>query len=53
MSLRGPVLEFRSDQGTYFIGPVGELGIQAVNVQDPPISDFLSDRRIICRFSAP
>lgn len=31
-ALRGPVKEFRSDQGTNFIGAVNELGLNCVNI---------------------
>ncbi|VDI37855.1 Hypothetical predicted protein [Mytilus galloprovincialis] len=38
-ALRGPVKEFRSDQGTHFIGAINELDITSFNVEDQPIKD--------------
>lgn len=52
-ALRGPVKEFRSDQGTNFIGAVNELGLNCVNVEDQNIKNFLDINKSIWKSNPP
>ncbi|XP_062610035.1 uncharacterized protein LOC134271839 [Saccostrea cucullata] len=52
-SLRGPVKVFRSDRGTNFVGATDELGIQALNVEDGPISNYLNQTKAVWIFNSP
>jgi hypothetical protein len=45
-ALRGPVKEFRSDQGRNFIGAVNEFGLNCVNIEDLTIKNFLDINRL-------
>ena len=40
-AIRGQAKEYRSDRGTNFIGSVDPLQIDAINVEDSPVRDFL------------
>ena len=40
-AIRGQAKEYRSDIGTNFIGAVDPLQIDAINVEDSPVRDFL------------
>jgi hypothetical protein len=50
IALRGNVEEFRSDQGTNFIGATSDLGIDVVNGE---VKDFLNDKKVKWIFNAP
>nr|XP_049576325.1 uncharacterized protein LOC125968877 [Syngnathus scovelli] len=50
LSIRGPVRNLRSDQGTNFIGACNELQI---NVDDPQIKDYLQEQSCTWTFNAP
>jgi hypothetical protein len=52
-ALRGPVKEFRSDQGTNVIGAVNELGLNCVNVENQNIKNFLDISKSIWKFNPP
>lgn len=52
-ALRGPVKEFKSDQGTNFIGAVNELGLNCVNVEDQNIKNFLDINKSIWKSNPP
>ena len=53
VALRGPVIEFRSDRRTNFIGAVNELNIPADFVEDPLVEDYLKENRLIWLFNPP
>ena len=53
VSLRGPVKLFRSDRGTNFIGATDDLRIDALNVEDGAVQDFLHKSGITWIFNAP
>ena len=53
VSLRGPVKLFRSDRGTNFIGATDDLQIDALNVEDGAVQDFLHKSGITWIFNAP
>ncbi|KAK3102609.1 hypothetical protein FSP39_012632 [Pinctada imbricata] len=53
IALRGKVQIIRSDRGTNFIGAVSPLQMNAVNVEDGPISDFLHKNGTTWIFNAP
>ena len=50
IGLRGNVTEFRSDQGTNFIGATEDLGIETIR---GPVKNFLDQSRIKWIFNAP
>ncbi|KAK3107295.1 hypothetical protein FSP39_011321 [Pinctada imbricata] len=52
-AIRGNVKEFFSDRGTNFVGCCNTLGIPAINVEDPSIKDFLSDKETVWKFNTP
>lgn len=45
VSIRGKVLEYRSDRGTHFVGST-DTKTDAVNAEDPTIQKFLLSERI-------
>ena len=53
ISIRGRVVEFRSDRGTNFVGCTDELGINAVNIEDPTFRSFLNKSGCSWIFNAP
>lgn len=53
VSIRGPVKQIRSDRGTNFIGAVDDLKINAVNVEDGSVKDYLYDSGIEWLFNSP
>ena len=53
VSIRGEVKEFRSDRGTNFVGATDDLNIQAINVEDGPVGDFLCNKGTIWIFNPP
>ncbi|VDI38982.1 Hypothetical predicted protein [Mytilus galloprovincialis] len=52
-AIRGPVSHFRSDRGTNFVGSIKELGIQAINVEDGRMKDFLRNQGTTWQFNPP
>lgn len=53
ISIRGKVQEFRSDQGTNFVGSIDDLKIDTVNVEDGQIKDFLYNKGVVWKFNPP
>jgi hypothetical protein len=45
IAIRGHVKEFRSDQGTNFIGSTEHLGVDVINVKDRHIKVFFINQR--------
>jgi hypothetical protein len=41
IALRGPVSHFRSDRGANLVGSIEDLGIQAINVEDYKVKEYL------------
>ena len=41
VSIRGKVLEYRSDRGTNFVGSTDNVRTDAVNIEDPAVRQFL------------
>ena len=53
MALRGPVVQFRSDRGTNFIGAVHELNIPSDLVEDPISKKYLDENHVTWVFNPP
>ena len=53
ISYRGPVVEFRSDRGTNFVGATKDLKIDAINIEDEPVNKYLLKNNTVWRFNAP
>ncbi|XP_065939434.1 uncharacterized protein [Magallana gigas] len=53
IAIRGPVMEFRSDRGTNFIGATEDLRIDTINIEDGPTNRFLFNSGTIWKFNAP
>lgn len=53
MSLRGPVIEIRSDRGTNFLGALDAIQADAVYTGKGPIRDNLRNNRITWIFNPP
>lgn len=53
IAIRGPVMEFRSDRGTNFIGATDDLRIDTINIEDGPTNRFLFNSGTIWKFNAP
>ena len=51
--MRGPVVEFRSDRGTNFVGATKDLKIDAINIEDEPVNKYLLKNNTVWRFNAP
>lgn len=49
--IRGRVQEFRSDRGMNFLGTTESLGVNAINVEDGPVGQFLLDKRAVWIFN--
>lgn len=52
-AIRGQAKEYRSDRGTNFVGAVDPLQINAINVEDSPVKDYLYSRGIVWTFNPP
>ncbi|XP_061166266.1 uncharacterized protein LOC133175165 [Saccostrea echinata] len=52
-AIRGEVKVFRSDRGTNFVGATDDLKIDAVNVEDGELKDYLYKSGTIWIFNAP
>lgn len=46
-AIRGQAKEYRSDRGTNLVGAVDSLQINAINVKDSPVNDYLYSRGIV------
>ncbi|XP_061169198.1 uncharacterized protein LOC133178524 [Saccostrea echinata] len=53
VAIRGPVIQFRSDRGTNFIGATQDLSINAEFVEKGPVGTFLSNSRTSWVFNPP
>ena len=53
IAIRGKVQIIRSDRGTNFVGAVSPLQMNALNVEDGPIKDFLHKNGTTWIFNAP
>ena len=53
MSIRGKVKVFRSDRGTNFIGSPDSLHIEAINIEDGTVRDFLYRQGTVWLFNPP
>ena len=53
IAIRGNVVNFRSDRGTNFVGSTDYLSVDAINVEDGPIKDFMCRNRISWIFNPP
>ena len=53
MAVRGPMKLIRSDRGTNFVGSTDDLGINAVNVEDDSVKQFLYDQGATWLFNPP
>lgn len=53
MAVRGPVKLFRSDRGTNFVGSTDNLGINAINVEDSSVKQFLYSQGCTWLFNPP
>ncbi|KAK3102130.1 hypothetical protein FSP39_009042 [Pinctada imbricata] len=53
VSIRGPVVQFRSDRGTNIVGASEDLAIDAQFIEKGPVSDFLLSSRTTWIFNPP
>ena len=53
IAIRGPVSHFRSDRGTNFVGSIEDLGIQAINVEDCKVKEYLRNNNSTWQFNSP
>ena len=53
IAIRGPVSHFRSDRGTNFVGSIEDLGIQAINVEDCKVKEYLCSNNSSWQFNPP
>ena len=53
VSIRGKVLEYRSDRGTNFIGSTDNAKTDVVNVEDPAVRKFLLSEGSTWIFNPP
>lgn len=53
ISIRGKVKLYRSDRGTNFVGATEDLGIQAINVDDRQMKDYLLKTGSTWIFNSP
>ncbi|XP_033733157.1 uncharacterized protein LOC117322392 [Pecten maximus] len=53
ISIRGPVREFRSDNGTNFVGCTQDMGFQTISVDEPKLANFLLENSTVWRFNPP
>lgn len=52
-AIRGLAKEYRSDRETNFVGAVDPLQINAINVEDSPVKDYLYSRGTVWTFNPP
>ncbi|XP_052089512.1 uncharacterized protein LOC127726248 [Mytilus californianus] len=53
IAVRGPIIQFRSDRGTNFIGATSELNIDPEFVEKGPIKEFLLKSGTTWKFNPP
>ncbi|XP_053389483.1 uncharacterized protein LOC123532195 [Mercenaria mercenaria] len=53
LAIRGKVKVFRSDRGTNFVGATDDLSIDAINVEDRNVKNFLDDTGTTWLFNPP
>ena len=53
IAIRGPVRIFRSDRGTNFVGATDDMNVNAVNVEDGTMRNFMDDNRTTWIFNPP
>ncbi|XP_033728036.1 uncharacterized protein LOC117317344 [Pecten maximus] len=53
VSIRGPIVQLRSDRGTNFVGAAKELGLKTVFVEGKETQDFLQENRCTWIFNPP
>lgn len=53
IAIRGSVSHFRSDRGTNFVGSIEDLGIQAINVEDCKVKEYLRNSNSTWQFNPP
>lgn len=53
VAIRGKVKQIRSDRGTNFVGATDVLCINAVNVEDGPVKEYLYKSGVIWLFNPP
>ncbi|KAK3082830.1 hypothetical protein FSP39_006584 [Pinctada imbricata] len=53
VAIRGPVVQFRSDRGTNFVGATEDLSIDAEFVEKGPVGKFLSSSGTTWKFNPP
>lgn len=53
IAIRGPVSHFRSGRGTNFVGSIEDLGIQAINVEDCKVKEYLRNSNSTWLFNPP
>lgn len=52
-AIRGKAKEYRSDRGTNFVGAVDLNAINAINVEDSSVKDYLCSRGTVWTFNPP
>lgn len=53
VAIRGKVKQIRSDRGTNFVGATDDLHINAVNVEDGPVKEYLYKSGVVWLFNPP
>ncbi|XP_061178286.1 uncharacterized protein LOC133186914 [Saccostrea echinata] len=53
VAIRGKVKQIRSDRGTNFVGATDNLQINAVNVEDGPLKEYLYNSGVVWLFNPP
>jgi hypothetical protein len=53
VAIRGKVKQIRSDRGTNFVGATDDLHIDAINVEDGPVKNFLYNNGTTWLFNPP
>ena len=53
IAIRGPVSHFRSDRGANLVGSIEDLGIQAINVEDCKVKEYLRSNNSAWQFNPP
>ena len=53
IAIKGPVVQFRSDRGTNFVGATSELSIDPMFIEKEPVKGFLSNNKTSWLFNPP
>jgi hypothetical protein len=53
IAIRGPLVQFRSDRGTNFVGATSELSIDPMFIEKEPVKGFLSNNKTSWLFNPP